>query len=182
MNSILPVSLQALQNDSAAMDRIGANIANLPTPGYRREMAVQAPILGTDGLSAFAGTVASQLAQVPGQAPAPVLAAALPGTLHFDTRPGTLKTTDAPLDVALLSAGYFEVETDHGPAYSRNGQFHVDARGTLVTSQGHPVAGRGGQITLMPGPVTIDAAGQLTQNGHSVGRLKVVELDAPGAL
>jgi flagellar basal-body rod protein FlgG len=181
MTAILPVSLQALQNDSAAMDRIGANIANLPTPGYRREIAVQAPILGADGVSAFAGAVESQRAQAQAAA-APAAVAPLAGALRFDTRHGTLKTTDAPLDVALLGAGFFEIETEHGPAYTRNGQFHVDARGTLVTSQGLPVAGRGGQITLAPGPVSIDATGQVIQNARPVGQLKVVELDAPDAL
>lgn len=181
MTAILPVSLQALQNDSAAMDRIGANIANLPTPGYRREMTVQVPILDASGLSGFASAVESQRAQAQ-VAVAPAAAESLPGSLRFDTRHGTLKTTDAPLDVALLGTGFFEVETDHGPAYTRNGQFHVDARGTLVTSQGQPVSGRGGQITLAPGPVSIDATGQVIQNARPVGQIKVVELDAPDAL
>lgn len=187
MSLVLPVSLQSLQNDSTAMDRIGVNLANLTTPGYRREMALQAPVLPTESLpgaaSAFASAIDSQRQQIQAAADAaadtrPTLA----GVLHFDTRHGTLKTTDAPLDVALMGDGFFEVETDQGPAYTRNGQFHVDARGTLITAQGHPVAARGGQITLAPGPVTIDATGQVIQNTRSVGQLKVMDLDGAGQL
>ena len=187
MSQVLPISLQALQNDSTAMDRISANLANMTTPGYRREMALQAPVLPADGLagvsSVFASVVDAQRQQARsadgiGSAPTP----SLPAALHFDTRPGTLKTTDAPLDVALQGTGFFEIETEQGPAYTRNGQFHLDARGTLVTAEGHPVAGRGGRITLSPGPVTIDATGQLTQNARSVGQLKVMDLGDAGAL
>ena len=187
MSQVLPVSLQSLQNDSIALDRIGANIANITTPGYRREMQLQAPLLPVDGLpgasSVFAAQVAAQARHAQAQLAATGDATAVPATtLRFDPSHGTIKTTDAPLDVALLGGGFFEVETDGGPAYTRNGQFHVDARGTLVTSQGHAVAGRGGQITLTTGPVTIDNLGQITQDGRNVGQLKVMDLDAAGAI
>jgi len=181
MSQVLPISLQALQNDAAALDRIGTNVANVMTPGYRRETAVQAPMLptaGMPGVSSFAAALAAHGATA-GDVPA---TAATPAMVHFDPRHGTIKTTDAPLLVALLGAGFFEVETDAGPAYTRDGQFRLDARGTLVTAQGHPVAGRGGRITLAPGRVTIDGTGQLTQGGRVVGQLKVMDLDAAGPL
>ena len=187
MSQVLPISLQALQNDSNAMDRISANLANMTTPGYRREMALQAPVLPVDGLpgggSMFASVVDAQRQQALVSAGNVSTASpSLTAALHFDTRAGTLKTTDAPLDVALQGKGFFEVETDQGPAYTRNGQFHLDARGTLVTAEGHPVVGRGGRITLSPGPVTIGADGQLTQAGRSVGQLKVMDLSEAGPL
>ena len=186
MSLVLPVSLQSLQNDSTAMDRISANLSNMTTPGYRREMALQAPVLSADGLpggvSAFATAIDSQRQQMQAAGASAPASPLLAGALHFDTRHGTLKTTDGTLDVALMGNGYFEVETDQGPAYTRNGQFHVDARGTLVTAQGQPLAGRGGQITLAPGPVTIDATGTVTQNARSVGQLKVMDLAGAGSL
>lgn len=189
MSQVLPISLQSLQNDSAALDRIGTNIANITTPGYRREMQLQAPLLAVDGLpgasSVFAAQVAAQARHAQAQLAAtgdatPASASAI--ALRFDPSHGTIKTTDAPLDVALLGGGFFEVETDAGPAYTRDGQFRVDARGTLVTAQGHAVAGRGGQITLTTSPVTIDRLGQVTQDGRNVGQLKVMDLDTAGAI
>ncbi|MEP6501883.1 MAG: flagellar hook basal-body protein [Betaproteobacteria bacterium] len=185
MSQVLPITLQALQNDSVAMDRISANLVNMTTPGYRREMSLQAPMLSLDTLpgapSAFASVVEGQRQQaqaVAGVGAAPDLA----GLVRFDTRHGTLKTTDAALDVALMGNGFFEIETTQGPAYTRNGQFHLDARGTLVTAQGQPVAGQGGQITLTPGPVTIDASGQVIQNARPVGQLKVVDFEGSATL
>ena len=181
MSQILPISLQALQNDSAALERIGTNVANIMTPGYRREMAVQAPLMPASGLPGLTGA-SSFAAAVAAQQAAPGANAASPAALHFDPRHGTIKATDVPLDVALLGAGFFEVETDAGPAYTRNGQFKLDARGTLMTAQGHPVEGRGGRITLAPGPVTIASNGQVTQAGKVVGQLKVMDLEGAGAI
>lgn len=180
MSQILPLSLQALQNDAAAMDRIGTNIANLATPGYRREGAIAHAVLPT-GVSPFSQLVDNGAATEPSSAAGPASALSQAGErIHFDARHGSLRTTGQSLDLALLGPGFFEVATDHGPAFTRNGQFQLDPRGRLVTASGHAVMGRGGEILLSPGPVDIDEAGQLSQNGRVVAQLKVVDLDGAG--
>jgi flagellar basal-body rod protein FlgG len=142
------------------------NIANAQTPGYKREV-VSASAFGTQ-LSAAASALA----------------------VHTDQRPGTLKATGQALDLALSGPGWFEVATPGGVAYTRHGQFRLDAQGRLVTPHGHPVMGEGGEIVLLHGNPVIDAAGRVfeaTSTGraavHGAGsvptaQLKLVQFDA----
>src|SRR4029077_9598288 len=99
-----------------------------------------------------------------------------------DSRPGTLKATGQPLDVALTAPGYFEVTTPDGPAYTRAGQFRLDARGRLVTALGYPVMGVSGEIVLnTPNPV-IEPNGQIRENNRQTAQLKIVQFEEPSSV
>ena len=87
---------------------------------------------------------------------------------------GQLSHTDSDLDFAIQGKGFFQVKQPNGDlAYTRNGQFHVDAQKTLVTSQGFPVMGAGGPITLNEagGTIAINAQGMITQSDQQIGQL-----------
>ncbi len=173
MQSVWSISLQAMQNDGQQVDRVAANLVNASTVGYRREISVQRPFAEvTDRLLA---------ASHPGSSS--VSGRDATSNVTRDQRPGTLRSTGRPLDVALTVPGYFEVQTPDGPAYTRQGQFAVDERGRLVTETGqHPVAGMDGEIQLSRGAVSIDANGKLSQDGRAVGQLRVVTTDDGGAI
>jgi len=50
---------------------------------------------------------------------------------------GSLQITEQPLDVAINGRGFFEVTLPDGSsAYTRNGEFHMDANGQMVTAGG----------------------------------------------
>jgi flagellar basal-body rod protein FlgF len=155
MNEVLAIALRGLHADMARVDRIAANLAHAQTPGYQREAG------------SFAGTMAA-------------LEGAVPPAVRLDTRPGTLRSTRQPLDLALAMPGWFEVATPHGPAYTRQGDFRVDALGRLVTRQGHPVLGAGGEIRLPHAAPRIDERGAVYdgQAGEPIARLKVVRFEA----
>lgn len=174
MNEILSVVLGGMHDDMARMTRVGMNLANAQTAGYKREVA---------SAGAFA-------AQVDALGAARASAASAGGDLlvHADLRPGTLKTTGQNLDLAILGPAWFEVSTPQGTAYTRQGDFRLDARGRLVTQQGHPVMGIGGEIQLPHGSPVVDAAGRvheglvLTGNSGRPGapplaQLKLVQFD-----
>lgn len=160
MNEIYTLGLASLQHDMARVDAVAANLANVSTPGYKRQVVAT---------RAFAD-------QVDGAQAAAVLT---------DTRAGTLRTTGQPLDLVLAGDGWFEVLTDQGPAYTRRGNFSVDARGRLVTAQGHAVMGKSGELQLAGRTPTIDAAGNVSEilsAGDApvpVGQLKVLRFE-PG--
>ncbi len=174
MNEVLAISLRSMQGDMARLDQIGMNLANALTPGYKRGLAVQSPI----GASFAAHlTNAAEASADP--------AAAAPPQFAVDSRLGTLKSTGQSLDVALAGKGYFEVMTETGPAYTRQGSFRVDGRGRLVTAQGHAVMGTGGEILLNLTNPVIDASGAMApanaaSDAPPLAQLKVVEFE-PGA-
>jgi len=103
------------------------------------------------------------------------------GTL--DLTPGAIEETSNPLDVALQSGGFFVVQTDDGPAYTRDGSFRLDGEGTLIHSSGAKVQTDAGEIIVPPNSsVTITADGEVRANGASLGKFRVVEFDDPSTL
>lgn len=158
MDIVLSFVLASMQHDFARMDSVAMNIANAQTPGFKRDVAV-----GTS----FAVRVQSALR-----------------ALHTDLRPGTLKATGQALDLALSGPGWFEVLTPGGTAYTRQGNFHLDASGRLVTQQGHAVMGVGGDIVLPSGTAVVDAKGRVFDAPGGVrssdtptAQLKVVQFE-----
>lgn len=104
---------------------------------------------------------------------------------QINTSQGSLKQTGKDFDVAVQGPGFFQVKTSAGlTGYTRNGEFHLDPTGTLVTNTGHQVMGEGGPITIDPelGPVTIDEAGEVTQGDTSIGKLALYDAPAAGDL
>jgi flagellar basal-body rod protein FlgG len=189
MTDVLAISLHGMQQEMARLQRISMNMANATTPAYKREVASALP-LGPGSFPGAMDEASDALRGARGEMPG-ASSGAPPGVLLIqpDTRPGTLKTTGQRLDVALSSQGYFEIATEEGLAYTRQGSWQLDARGRLVTPQGHPVMGLGGEIVLTrPNPV-IDATGQVFESrpdggaeSTSVAQLKVVQFDNPQEL
>lgn len=177
MQDVLAITLSAMQQDAARLDRVSANIANATTPGYKREVFVQRPTADNQASFALAVAAASLNTSAGRPAERPVLHEGV-----RDLKVGTLKSTRQPLDLALSGPGYFEVATDTGPAFTRTGQFQLDARGRLVTPQGLPVMGLSGDIVLRGHQPTIDAQGNVTEDGQFMGQLKIVDFERGAAL
>lgn len=159
----IALTVASLLADTQRMNVIANNSANALTPGFRRELLVAAGQFRPDMVRNH-----GQTAQ-PGSVPAPYIA--------FDPTPGTVRQTSNPLDVALLGKGYFEVQTANGPAYTRQGDFRLDAQGRLVTQAGLPVTGIGGEIVLGSGTPVIDRDGKVLEQGKQVGQFKIVEFE-----
>jgi flagellar basal-body rod protein FlgG len=173
MTTISAITLNALRNDQARIERVATNLANVQTPGYKRELWVERAA----SPSAFAQTMtALQSGADDGSAVPMADSAVLPqATLVRDMRAATLKPTGRVLDLALSGAGFFEVATEHGPAYTRRGEFQVDARGRLVTTQGHALLGEAGEINVTSDRVSIDATGRVLENDKPIAQLRVVD-------
>ena len=78
-----------------------------------------------------------------------------------DRKPGVARQTDNPLDIALLGDGYFEVRTDSGVAYTRQGYVQTQRPGTFSHTGWFPVAGAAGDILLTSAKPTIDRQGRV---------------------
>lgn len=177
MNEVLSVVLASMHADVARVERVGMNLANARTPGYRREVVSAMPF---DARMEAAGL---RMAAPAGAAYA----------VHTDTRAGTLQSTGQSLDLAIVGDGWFEVATDQGIAYTRQGNFRLDARGRMVTQAGLPLVGSGGDIQLLHGNPVIDSSGRvfegtaggtvaLKADRAPVAQLRVVRFEAGAAM
>src|SRR5258706_14591630 len=158
MDNSLLVSLSHQLASYRAMDVIANNIANVSTPGFKREAAkfeefvtMMRPAEGQEGLQ-------------------PVSFVKDAGVMR-DTNQGNLEQTGATYDVAIAGAGYFAVQTPAGMRYTRDGHFSLAANGNLVTRQGHQLQGDGGAITITPndGEISIAPDGTVSSVVNGVG-------------
>jgi len=154
----------ALQRE---MDVIANNMANMTTTGFKGSRPLFADYLaGTGETVSVAPKSRGKVAYVE------VIG------VQRDTSQGTLQATGNATDVALQGDGFFVVETDKGPRYTRNGHFGINADGNLATVDGQALLGEGDRPISIPrtgGTPTIGADGSVTVDGATAGRLRVVE-------
>ncbi len=102
---------------------------------------------------------------------------------QIDFSSGAMVATGNQFDLAIQGPGFFEVSTDKGNFYTRNGAFTLNEEGELITAQGNKVVGDGGTLKINGnGNVQIDLKGNILVNGESQGKIKVVEFDDPNKL
>jgi flagellar basal-body rod protein FlgG len=97
---------------------------------------------------------------------------------------GALQQSNDPLALAIEGPGYFQVRRSDGSlALTRNGEFHVDAKGSLVNASGErlmpPVTVPAG---TSPEAVKIAADGTVTANKVPLGKITIVDVPAPAGL
>ena len=136
MNRSLWISKTGLESQQVQMDVVANNLANVSTNGFKRGRAVFEDLLYQTVRQP--GAQSSQQTQLPsglqlGTGARPV------ATERLFTQ-GNLQQTGNDLDVAIQGHGFFQVLMPDGTtAYTRDGSFHSDANGQLVTSSGFPV-------------------------------------------
>ena len=156
--------VQHMQYQWQRHEILANNLANVSTPGFKRDDLAMAP----DGVATTARG-------------ASVLALPSGGNLLQWTEfaQGFIQGTGRPLDAAINGSGFFAVETPAGTRYTRAGAFNVAPNGTLTTTGGAPVLGRNGPITVTSGKVSIGAAGEVFDDGRLVETLRIVDFPKP---
>jgi flagellar hook protein FlgE len=142
----LSTELSGVNGAQTDIDTIGNNIANVNTTGFKLSDAQFSAIYG------------SAIPVVPGQGVNTT-------SLAQAFTEGTITQTGNPLNVAIDGNGFFQVQSGSGIAYTRDGAFHLDNTGHLVTASGAEVMGfsaaAGGAAatsTGSPQPIQIDQA------------------------
>jgi flagellar basal-body rod protein FlgF len=102
----------------------------------------------------------------------------------LDISTGSVEMTGNPLHAAIKGDAFFAVQTTGGERYTRNGAFEINARGQLVTSDGHVVLGQSGPIAIGPEETGVSIApdGAVLSNSGERGRLRLVRFNRPQAL
>lgn len=180
-------ALSGAMAQAERLDTIANNIANVNTPGFKRDEQVfreyltakEKPEQGTtttkipNSVESFYDMQGADISFVDNA-----------GTFT-DHSQGRLIQTNSAMDVALEGSGFFEVMTPNGLRLTRQGGFMVDGSGQLVTKEGYPVmaqaepgADPAARVIRMTGEGELRIAedGQVFQGADPVGRLAVVEV------
>ena len=136
------------------MNLVANNMANVNTPGYKKDVPV------------FEGYLVKQSKTYFGE--------------------GHMEYTERDLDIALHGPGFFQIETDAGVRYSRNGNFKINSDGQIVTMDGYPLVGAGFAPEGYQ-KVIIEPEGRVqavNQDGdfEEIGQIEIVEFDDPNML
>ena len=137
MDNSLLISLSQQLAAYRSMDVIANNLANVSTPGFKRESARFEELVTTVEPSE-------------GQTGPQTMSFVKDAGISRDLSQGAINRTDAPFDVAINGKGFFVVATPDGERYTRDGHFSLDQEGRIVTSNGYVVQGDGGPITVNP--------------------------------
>jgi flagellar basal-body rod protein FlgF len=158
MDNTSYVALSRQMTLERQMSVVAGNIANMNTAGYKTEHLLFEQVLeraGQPGRVAFVQDVG----------------------LIRDLGPGALETTGNPLDLAINGDGYFTVETENGPRYTRSGHFSLNGEGAIVTSGGHRLLDAGGAAIQLPpevGSISISRDGTISTADGIVAQLGLV--------
>ena len=153
------------------MDIVANNIANADTTGFKFESLMTKVTPGAPASTS--------------QGPRPVKFVGADGVARNFSQ-GSLRRTDATLDVAIEGNGFFKVTTKAGDRFTRDGHFRTDETGKVVTQQGATVADEGGgEITIdptKPGEITISPDGVVSQGSERIGKVGVFSFPSLSAL
>jgi flagellar basal body rod protein FlgG len=168
----LSVAESGLDTAQATLAVWANNLANQSTPGF--EEAVTGT---TAGPVVALPTPASAIG--PDTAPGGVVM----GPPVTDTSPGPIVTTGNATDLALTVPGYFPIRTPSGLQLTRNGQFHRDSLGQLVTPGGGVLLGLNLKpVVIPPGPFTVENGAVKDAGGQVVAQLAVAAVPNPSGL
>jgi len=151
------------------------NLANASTPGIKQEI-VLAHETPTRPLFQQGESVSAQAIGA--------LSAGVDGTqMRIDYSQGPLESTGRSLDLAVTGDGFFRVQTPQGVRLTRDGTFHRDSAGTLVTAAGNALLGQNGPIHIGDGDPYITEDGSVFVPGanapvEQIALGQVANLDA----
>lgn len=170
----LYLSAEGAEAQSLRMEVITNNLANVNTPGFKRDLSVfqaryaEANIQGLDqpgsgSINDIGGGIAVRETQT-------------------DFTMGPLKNTGMPTDFALKGEGFFVIDHDGERMLTRAGNFMITSEGDLVTQQGDPVLDPTGKpVAIEPGqgPWQLTSDGSISQgtNLQPLALVKPTSLD-----
>lgn len=170
MENALLIGLSRQMTLRRSLDVTANNLANMSTAGFKverpvvmeQEAARPARVLGGGGISFVRGA-----------------------GLARDFSTGELAHTGRPLDLAINSDGFFELDANGATQFTRDGRFTLDGDGGLVTASGASVmSDSGGPIAIPAGTtsIVITDSGSVSADGQELGRLRIVRFDDTGEL
>jgi flagellar basal-body rod protein FlgG len=166
------------------LDNIANNLANASTTGFQQRRLQFTDLLYQNEI--MPGSAATQQTTV--AAGLQIGLGTRPGQTEIIQTQGAFSSTGNPLDMAIQGAGFFQILQPNGQTgYTRDGSFHPDAQGLLVTAQGNALQPA---ITIPADALSVsigsDGTVSVTQPGQTnatqVGVIQTASFVNPGGL
>jgi flagellar hook protein FlgE len=125
--SSLYTGVSGLVAQGEALGVVGDNIANSNTVGFKASRAEFQDILSKDLKGILGGNQIGRGTKI--------------GAVNPIITQGNVDATDKATDLAISGEGYFQVKGSDGTSYTRDGSFHFDKEGFLVTNDNQRVQG-----------------------------------------
>jgi flagellar basal-body rod protein FlgG len=136
MFSSLWIAKTGLDAQQTRMAVTSNNLANVNTTGFKRSRAAFEDLMYQNDRQP--GAQSSQATQVPAGTMIGT-GVRVVGTEKLFSQ-GELVQTNNPLDVAVQGRGFLQVTMPDGTvAYTRDGSFHLNSDGQIVTNSGYPI-------------------------------------------
>ena len=120
-------AVTGLKAHGQGLSVVADNIANASTNGFKSSRAEFVDLLSKSLKGVYGGNQIGRGAKV--------------GAVNPILVQGNVDNTERVTDLALNGKGYFVVDGFDGRAYTRNGEFHFDKEGYLITSDHYKVQG-----------------------------------------
>jgi len=138
LTSAMNTSVNALALNETAISVIGNNIANADTNGFK-----SSNVLFTTQLSQTLSAGSAPTSTNGGTNPLQIGLGASIAETEGDFTQGSITNTSIPSNLAIQGNGFFVLNTSSGAAYTRDGDFSLNANNQLVTAAGADVQGYG---------------------------------------
>lgn len=163
------------------MNFIANNLANVNTQGYKRQT-----LAFKDTMASYAhDEIREPLMHVrstplfpePKNMARPRIAVS-----EVDFSQGTMEFTGNALDLCIAGENaFFRVQTPNGDFLTRSGHFVLSSDGTVVTADGFPLQGAGGNVVIPQGTrdIVIGSDGQVWADGAVINQIPLISVDNP---
>lgn len=151
----LYTSLSGILASMSRQSIVADNLANLNTVGFHQSRSTT-----TD--------FGYELAESAGRPIGRIGTATIPTGLTLDRSQGPLEQTGRSADLAIEGDGLFVIGTPRGVAYTRAGDFAIDAQDLLVTEGGYPVLDTAGRPIRIKGTFDVAADGTVLETGQRI--------------
>ncbi len=164
----------AMLTQTRNLNVIGTNMSNVSTPGYKSDqmavssfeeqlvsMSYEKSMVNSEAVGGYSGLVYAD-------------------RNYTNYEQGAYVSTGLPLDFALLSEGFYTVQTADGNVYTRNGSFSLDEEGYLaLQGVGRVLGTNGAPILLNSTDIKVDNLGHIfdSQTSTLLGRISVVDFE-----
>lgn len=175
--------LSALKGQQKQMDSVANNLANVNTPGFKKDEVVFREyynnMIGQDLESEEEQFSHNEYISPYNRGSSSFVK---PDHVSPAMQQGDYKNTDNPFDLAIHSDGFFTIDTPYGTRYTRNGQFSKGADGFLITNSGEKVQGQKGPIKVEGEDFSVGNDGKILVDGKEVDSLKIVRFNEANRL